>query len=174
METALITLICVAIIIVGTVTTMMTSVQSATTLSESLKEMEEQAADIRRTEIDAIDNIVDVGDDDIDVTVVNDGHTDLVQFPKWDVIAQYESSGTDYTTYLEYTTDVDPGDNHWTVVGIYLPDDTPEVMDPNILNPGEKVVLRIDLNPLMDDKTYSMVTVSTPNGVTSQALLYRK
>jgi len=174
METALITLICVAIIIVGTVTTMMTSVQSATSLSESLKEMGEQSADIRRTEIDAIDNIVDVGDDDIDVTVVNDGQTNLAQFPKWDVIARYENSGTDYSTYLEYTTDVDPGDNQWTVEGIYLPDDTPEVMDMNILNPGEKVVLRIDLYPLMDEKTYSMVTVSTPNGVTSQSLLYRK
>ena len=172
METALITLICVAIIIVGTVTTMMTSVQSATTLSESLKEMEEQAADIRRTEIDAIDN-ADVGDDDIDVTVVNDGQTNLAQFPKWDVIAQYESSGTDYSTYLEYTADVDPGDNQWTVVGIYLPDDSPEVMDPNILNPGEKVVLRIDLNPLMDSTTYGRMTISTPNGVTSQSLLYR-
>lgn len=172
METALITLICVAIIIVGTVTTMMTSVQSATTLSESLKEMEEQAADIRRTEIDAIDND-DVGDDDIYITVVNDGHTNLAQFPKWDVIAQYESSGTDYTTYLEYTTYVDPGDNQWTVDGIYLPDDNPEVMDPNILNPGEKVVLRIGLNPLMDSTTYGRMTISTPNGVTSQSLLYR-
>jgi archaellum component FlaG (FlaF/FlaG flagellin family) len=173
METALITLICVAIIIVGTVTTVMTSVQSATTLSESLKEMEEQAADIRRTEIDAIDN-VDVGDDDIYVTVVNDGQTDLVQFPKWDVIAQYESSGTDYSTYLEYTADIDPGDNQWTVEGIYLPDDTPEVMDLNILNPGEKVVLRIGLSPLMDSTKYGRMTVSTPNGVTSQSLLYRK
>jgi archaellum component FlaG (FlaF/FlaG flagellin family) len=174
METALITLICVAIIIVGTVTTVMTSIQSATSLSESLKEMEDQAADIRRTEIDAIDNIDDVGDDDIDVTVVNEGHTDLAQFPRWDVIAQYQNGGAEYSTYLEYTTDVDPGDNQWTVDGIYMPDDTPEVMDPNILNPGEKVVLRIDLNPLMDIKTYSMVTVSTPNGVTSQSLLYRK
>jgi len=173
METALITLICVAIIIVGTVTTMMTSVQSAASLSESLKEMEGQAADIRRTEIDAIDN-VDVGDDDIDITVINDGHTDLAQFPKWDVIARYENSGSDYSTFLEYTTDVDPGDNQWTVVGIYMPDDTPEVMDPNILNPGEKVVLRIGLNPLMDSTTYGRMTISTPNGVTSQALLYRK
>jgi len=173
METALITLICVAIIIVGTVTTMMTSVQSAASLSESLKEMEGQAADIRRTEIDAIDN-VDVGDDDIDITVINDGHTDLAQFPKWDVIARYENSGSDYSTFLEYTTDVDPGDNQWTVVGIYMPDDTPEVMDPNILNPGEKVVLRIGLNPLMDSTTYGRMTISTPNGVTSQSLLYRK
>jgi len=173
METALITLICVAIIIVGTVTTMMTSVQSAASLSESLKEMEGQAADIRRTEIDAIDN-VDVGDHDIDITVINDGHTDLAQFPKWDVIARYENSGSDYSTFLEYTTDVDPGDNQWTVVGIYMPDDTPEVMDPNILNPGEKVVLRIGLNPLMDSTTYGRMTISTPNGVTSQSLLYRK
>lgn len=172
METALVTLICVAIIIVGTVTTMMTSVQSATTLSESLNEMEKQAADIRRTEIDAIDN-ADVGNDDIYITVVNDGQTNLAQFPKWDVIAQYESSGTDYTTYLEYTTYVDPGDNQWTVDGIYLPDNNPEVMDPNILNPGEKVVLRIGLNPLMDSTTYGRMTISTPNGVTSQSLLYR-
>ena len=173
METALISLICVAIIIMGTVTTVMSSFQAASTVTESLKEMEMQAEDVRRTEIDVLDNN-DVGDGDIYITVENEGQTNLAQFSKWDVIAMYQDGGTDYSTYLEYTTDNPPGNNRWTVEGIYLPNDDPEAWDPDILNPGEKVKLLIDLNPLMAKKTYGRITASTPNGVTSQAVIYRK
>ena len=170
METALISLVCFAIIIVGTLTTVMTSFHAASTVSGSLKEMEEQAADIRRTEINAVDN-ADTGGEDFYITVVNEGQTNLAQFTKWDVIAQYERDGTVYLTYLEYTTDADPGSNRWSVDGIYALDNDPEVLDPGILNPGETMELRIDLDPGLSIGDNGRITVSTPNGVTSQALI---
>jgi len=173
METALISLVCVAIILMGTVTTIMTSFQAASTVTESLKEMEEQAADIRRTEINAVDND-NTGGGDFYITVENEGQTNLSRFAKWDVIAQYERGGTDYLTYLEYTTDADPGNNQWSVDGIYVLNKDPEVLDPGILNPGETMELLIELDPGLSIGDNGRITVSTPNGVTSQALIRRQ
>ena len=173
METALISLVCVAIIIVGSLTAITGSFHAASTMAESLKEMEEQAGNIRRTEIEALDNTDSTGGD-FYITVENDGETGLSQFSQWDVIVQYRGSdGNDYLTYLEYTTNDPPGNNRWTVDGIYLPNDDPEAWDPDILNPGEKMVLQIDLNPRIDRGSTARITISTPNGVTSQCLAHR-
>ena len=173
METPLISLVCIAILVVGTVTMAVSSFQAASTVTEALKEMENQAADIRLTEIDAVDNM-DVGDADILLTVENDGQTNLAQFPKWDLIAYYDNGGADYLTYLEYTASSSPGSNQWTVQGIYLPNNNPEAWDPDILNPGEKMVLLIGLNPQLSSESSGRITVSTPNGVTSQSIITRQ
>jgi len=53
METALVSLICIAALIVGVVTLTFNAFQSATTVADSLREMEQQASEIRLTEIDA-------------------------------------------------------------------------------------------------------------------------
>jgi len=51
METALVSLICVAMLIVGTVTVTFNAFQSVTTVADSLREMEQQTAETRLTEI---------------------------------------------------------------------------------------------------------------------------
>jgi hypothetical protein len=174
METALISLVCVAIIIVGTVTTMLNSFNAASTVAESLKEMEEEAGNIRRTEIDARDNN-NTGGGDFYITVDNDGQTNLSQFSKWDVIVQYRGSDDNYyLKYLEYTASDPPGNDRWTVDGIYLPGGGSEVWDIDILNPGENMQLQIDLNPRIDRYSTARITISTPNGVTSQCLATRQ
>jgi len=174
METALISLVCVAILVVGISTMVMSSFNAASTVADSLKGMEEQASEIRRTEIGAADN-PGIGAGDFYITVENDGETNLSQFSRWDVIVRYLGDDVvDYIKYLEYTTDNPPGDDRWTVDGIYLPNGEPEVWDPNILNPGEKMELLIDLNPIIDKGTTGRITISTPNGVVSQCLAERK
>jgi hypothetical protein len=111
--------------------------------------------------------------DNINLAVTNEGQTDLAEFAMWDIIAEYEHSGTSYLTYLEYTTDSLPGDNQWMVEGIYLSNGNAEVYDPGILNPGEKMKLSIDLNPGIEPGTTARITVSAPNGVASQCLVTR-
>ena len=107
------------------------------------------------------------------LAVTNEGQTDLAEFARWDVIVEYQNSGTDYATYLEYTTDTPPGDNQWMVAGIYLPNGNAEVYDPGILNPEEKMKLVIVLNPGTECGTTARITISTPNGVTAQCLVTR-
>jgi hypothetical protein len=166
METAIITVVCVGIILIATLTMMMHSFNAATTLSESMKEMEEQAANIRRTEI-ASSPCGNYTGGDICLMVNNEGQTKLAQFPKWDVIAQYQ----DISKYIGYTTDNPPGNDRWTVDGIYLPDNSPEVLDHDILNPGEKMKVIVDLDPEIVDA--GRITISTPNGVTSECIIIR-
>jgi len=109
--------------------------------------------------------------DSIRLMVTNQGQTALARYSRWDVIAQYRSGSTSYLTYLEYTTDNPPADNQWTVEGIYLPDETPEVYNLDILDPGEKMKLTIDLKPDIAAGTTGRITISTPNGVTAQCLV---
>jgi hypothetical protein len=166
METAIISVVCVAIILIASLTTTMYSFNAATTVSEALREMDEQASSIRRTEI-TVASCGNYTGGDICLMVDNDGQTKLAQFPRWDVIAQYQ----DVSKYISYTTDNPPGNDRWTVEGIYLPDDSPEVLDHDILNPGEKMKVIVDLDPEIVD--VARLTLSTPNGVTSECLIIK-
>jgi len=61
--------------------------------------MEDKASDMRRTSIDAS---VASYSDPIVITVDNDGQTNLSDFAKWDIIAEYEQSGVTNMNYLTY------------------------------------------------------------------------
>lgn len=169
METAIICLTSIALVIIGTVTIIANCFYSAITVSDSWKEMEQQAGNIRRTEIIAVPP-ENYGGGDIHLVVRNEGQTKLDDFPHWDVIAQYQDGGIYYITY---TLDYPPGSNEWTVEEIYMSDNSSEVFDPNILNPEEKMKTVINLDPEIGEGKTGRVTVSTPNGVTSQCLVTR-
>lgn len=171
METALVSLICVAVLLIGTVTTVFTAFKAATEVSDSLKTMEEQAADIRRTDIDAS---ISAYSSPIVVSVTNNGQTDLSQFTSWDIIAEYTQSGTSYVTYLTYVAGGGtPGNNQWTLEGIYQPDGSNEVYDPGILNPQEQARIKITLSPTLARHITVRFTISTENGVTAQCQVTR-
>jgi hypothetical protein len=148
---------------------MMHFFQSSSMISDSWKQMEQQAGSIRRTEIAAVPPETYQGGN-INLTVRNDGQTNLADFPYWDVIAQRQGMAA---YYIDYTENASPGNNKWTVQGIYLSDNTTEVFDPNILNPGEKMIVVVNLNPEIVQETTGRVAISTPNGVTSQCLVTR-
>ena len=89
------------------------------------------------------------------------------QFDRWDVTVQYR--GTDdgyYIKRLAYTAGA-PGDDQWTVTGIFLNAATadPEVFEPSILNPEEEAVLQLKLNPGVKAGSTNLVTIVAPNGV---------
>ena len=166
MESALISLVSVALVM------MMSAFSSASMVADSWKQMEQQAENIRRTEITAVPP-ENYGGGIINLMVRNDGQTNLDDFRHWDIIAQYQA-GNIY--YVAYTDNASPGSNEWTVEGIYLSDNTSisEVFDHNILNPGETVKLYINLDPEIGAGENGRITASTPNGVTSQSLVQHK
>jgi hypothetical protein len=170
METALVSLVCVAILLIGTVTTVFTSLKAATAVSDSLKSMEEEASSIRRTDIVA--SVASYGTPVV-MWIANNGQTDLSDFNSWDIIAEYEQSGTHNVTYLTRASGGTPGDNEWALEGIYLPSSSAEVYDLNILNPGEQAKILIALSPALNTGTTVRLTISAENGVTSQCQLTR-
>ena len=171
METALISIVSVALVIIATVTMMMSAFHSVSTVTDSWKLMEQQAENIRRTEIMAVPPEGYSGGN-INLMPRNEGQTDLDNFPGWDVIAEQQAGST---YYIAYTDNATPGSNEWTVEGIYLSDNTTmtEVFDPNILNPGETMKAVINLDPEIGIGETGRITASTPNGITSQCLVTR-
>lgn len=170
METALVSIVSLALIIIGSVTIAMNSLHSSGAIADSLKYMEQLASAIRRTEIVALPPD-DYSGGSVNMTVRNEGQTNLDSYSKWDVIAQYQDNSTHY---IEYTEDNPIGNNQWKVSGIYLSDNSTEVFDYNILNPGEKMVIVIKLDPEIGEGETGRIAISTPNGVTSQCLVTRE
>ena len=44
-----------------------------------------------------------------------------------------------------------------------------EVYEPNVFNPGEEMVLRLNVSPAIPGDTDNLVTIATANGVTLAA-----
>jgi hypothetical protein len=163
METALVSIICIALIVFGGMTMsqgFMTSVDASTT---GLGEMGQRDETIMRTELASVDTSM-AGNDTLEITIENSGHTKLADFDKWDVIVQYyDGTGVYNTTWLPYVTGT-PGDNEWTVSWIHL-DGGAEIFEPNVFNPGEQLKITAQINPAAGAGTTNMAVIATPNGI---------
>ena len=129
METVLVSLVSLALIIVSFVSMEINTLQSTNKIASSLKQMEAQSSELVRTNIVAVPPASYSGGS-LDLTVRNDGQTNLADFPQWDVIVQYQNGDFSYLAYAP-TCPVDPG--QWTVQGIYAGNGSPENFDPGIL-----------------------------------------
>jgi len=129
------------------------------------RETEARVMDRARTDIGISDTETQGGGGLLDVVVVNDGKTRLTDYDRWDVIVNYTTSGSDVVVdRAEYGG---PSDISWWVEGIYIDADasTAEVLEPNILNPGEEMVIQVWLSPTVGLTTTNSVSVVTPNGI---------
>lgn len=177
METAIVSIICIALVVFGGMTMsqgFMTSVDASTT---GLEEIGQRDETIMKTELSSISTSVSSlsGDwdweDNLEVTLENSGQTKMADFAKWDVIVQYyDVYGTYHVEWLPYT-EATLGDNEWQVLWIRI-DGDPEVFEPNVLNPEEQIRIRVKLNPAIGDPTTNMVVVATPNGIPASAHFY--
>jgi hypothetical protein len=163
METAVVSLICIALVVFGGMTMsqgFLTSVDASTT---GLEEIGQRDETIMRTELSSVGTSQPTANT-LEITLENSGQTRLADFNKWDVIVQYyDGAGTYYTKWLPYTEGT-LGDNEWEVVWIQL-NGAAEVYEPNVLNPEEQIKIRAQLNPSVGAGTTNMVVVATPNGI---------
>jgi len=143
--------------------------QSANSLADAWKDMEAQSMSIRRTEI-CVAVTGNYTGGLIDLAVLNEGKIDLYDYPRWDVIMQYQSGNA---FYLSYTETYPPGPGEWAVNGIFMADGSPEVFDPNILNHGEVMAVAINPGTEIGTGETARIVMSTPNGVASQCFVTR-
>lgn len=164
METAIVSLICIALVVVGGMTMSQGFLTSADTTSVALEELGTRDEEIMRTELSPQTANTTGGGTTLAVRLENTGQTKLADFSKWDVIVQYYDADTNYyTVWLPYNSGT-PGDNEWTVEGIYL-NEAAEAFEPDILNPGETLELEAKLDPPVGAGTTNLVVTSTPNGI---------
>lgn len=170
MENAIVSLICITLILVGTVTMTMSSFSSVDMISGSWKQMEDQAQEMRQTEIACVSLLVpgEYGGSRVAITIRNEGGASLSDFNRWDVIVQYEVGNVEWLPF--YPHDTSPG---WTVDGIFF-SGSPEVFEPDILNPGEEMLLILNLDPSVGEGTTNRVMISTPSGVAAEIIFQRE
>ena len=166
MSTAIAFLIMMATVLSGIGLVAQGSFTATADLSDAWKEMETRSGDIARTKMQILG--ATHSPPLVDITLKNSGQEPALDFTSWDIVIEYyETDGTYYQAWLPHTTDLSPGDNQWTVTGVYKDAGTldPEVFQPGILNPGEEMIIRIKLSPAATDTPGNQVTVATSNGV---------
>ena len=170
MDTAIVSLLCIALIVFGGMTMsqgFLTSVDSTTGGLESLARQEEQ---VMRTGLSS-ENATMESSSQLSITLRNTGQEKLYNFDRWDVIVHYhDGSGGYHIKWLPYNSGA-PSSNEWAISGIYM-DGQPEVFEPGILNPGEDMVIEAVLDPSVGDETTNRVVVSTDKGKSVSLAFY--
>lgn len=163
METAIVSLICIALLVFGGMTMSQGFITSVDASAVGLEETGQRDESIMRTELTPVSTSIPASNT-LEEILENSGQTKLADFDKWDVIVQYyDSTGTYYTKWLPYTEGT-LGNNEWEVVWIRL-NEAAEVFEPNVLNPEEQIKIRAQLNPSVGAGTTNMVVVATPSGI---------
>ncbi|MCH8206377.1 MAG: hypothetical protein IH956_05175 [Chloroflexi bacterium] len=171
MAHVIVALFAIAMMITGAVTLTDASLSSASDISLAWPRMVERSGDRARTRVQLLSADIGGSGADVDISLRNSGQTALAGFSDWDTIIQYYESAnnTDMRVqWLSYTTSASPSSGEWTVVGIYQDAGTqdPEVYEPNVFNPGEEMILRLNISPAIPATTDSMVKIGAHNGVT--------
>ena len=167
METAVISIICIALIVVGGMTMSQGFLSSVDTTTTGLEDVSVRDEGIMRTNLSTLSASY-LPSNKLEVILKNNGQTKLADFEKWDVIVHYYDNGsTYYVKWLPFTENTTLGDDQWRKRGIYLNAEnmTAEVFEPGILNPGEEMVIEAKVNPVVGLATSNMVVTSTPTGV---------
>lgn len=125
---------------------------------------------IVRTELTLISVDPNASSTDIDVSVRNSGQTSLGRFEDWDVVIRYYSTSGDIglnLQWMSYVATSTPATLEWTVEGIYSDATTKvaETYEPNLLNPGEEMIIRANVTPAIPGGTNNSINIGTSNGV---------
>ena len=164
METAVISLMCIALVVFGGMTMSRGFLTSADYTAHGVEEISVRDGEIMRTGLDESGATGLSWANTQRAIVENTGQTKLAGFSKWDVIVQYyDGGGTYYVKWLPYTEGA-LGDNEWQRTAIYL-NGQPEVFEPGILNPGEEMLIDAKLSPSPQQGTNANVIIASPNGV---------
>jgi archaellum component FlaF (FlaF/FlaG flagellin family) len=160
MENIFVTIICIALIILGGVSYASSTLQSVDKLTVSWKMSEASALETKQTDVQAISSETTDSGSNIQISLQNNGNQSLADFDKWDVIVRCQEGEN---LWIPYTTST-PG---WSVSGIYYNGES-EVYEPNIFNPMETMDINIRLSSGVSQNTTNLATVSTYNGICSQ------
>lgn len=167
METAIVSIICIALVVFGGMTMSNGFITTLDTGTAGIEEVGERNNEIMRTELTPVSTNITLipGADPLEIVLENSGQTKIANFEKWDIFVHYFDDGGDYLVqWLPYVNGAkDPYE--WDVGWIKL-NGQPEIFDPDVLNPGEQIMIKTLLEPSVGVNTTNMIVISTPSGVT--------
>lgn len=113
MENFVITLVCIALLLVGAVSFSMSALSSINAVSSAMQTSDSLSRDILSTSIKCKSSATASGGASVAIDVDNDGNKALANYAAWDVIIRYQDGSTLWVPYSEGT----PG---WTVSGFFF------------------------------------------------------
>jgi len=141
MDSILPALVAVTILVLASLLIGRSGFTSFQVLGDAWQDAEERS--IERVRSDIVITSANRSGSTVNFTVRNDGDTPVVDFSRMDVVIQYSSGTSNFIKYLDFTTQSTPQpDDTWRVLSI-----SSDVIDPGILNTGESMNIRIQLNP---------------------------
>jgi len=158
MENAISGLIIIGVLMLAMLGISQSAITTQAGVAEAARGLQARLAEQARTNLSAPSVALSGPGDTLYITLKNTGSVKLADFAHWDVIVQYTdtlfSSHIDWVPYGQWTRQ------------IYASAPTTlEQWEPDILNPGEEVVIIVPLMFTVGSPTVNVVTVSTPNGV---------
>lgn len=174
MESALVTLILVTVVLFGVLTIADSYFAAQDALMMARQELEARNLERAGTVLALVGTETKNDGAVVEITFRNEGSTKLADFEQWDVVVQYYSATGIYrTNWLPYREVALVSDNQWTVAGLYVTAAaaTPEVYEPGIFNPGEEIVIQVQLLPEVGPGTTNLATIALVNGI-SQSVIF--
>lgn len=172
METAITAVIVTMVFLFAVFTSAENYFSAQDAVVRSWQEMEQRMEDHARTDLSAVGAVTD--GNVVTLTLRNDGGTKLADYDQWDVLLDYTGLSSDYVEWHEYVTGA-LGPGQWKVHDWYLDAsaETAEVFDPQILNPGEEMVIEISVSYTISTTSVNLATVATPNGIVATMVFTR-
>jgi hypothetical protein len=105
----------------------------------------------------------------IDVVITNDGHRTISSFSEWDVTVRYDQTGGADEISLLAPYSSTESNNTWRDLSFWLDyeNTVTELIEPSTLNQHEEMVMRIHVEPRVENSTTGEITVTIPTGQTS-------
>ncbi len=167
METAITALILIGLLVLAVLGLAEQSMTAQAALLEASRLAQERMDDRVRTDLTAVSATTSALGDYVYVTLKNTGTTKLAAFDQWDVILQYSDGAQTRSAWVPRGAAV----NQWTQQ-IYQTT-TPlsgEVFEPDILNPGEEIVIRVNVLPWVAAGSTNVAAVAAPNGIAATSV----
>ena len=142
-------------------------------ISETWTHVEERSlGDIQTRLKGPIGLTVKAASSTVELILTNIGDDPLEQFSKWDAIIETWHRDCPKITYLTYSTTTPPAAGRWAIKDVYLnaSSSTPEVADPDVLNPGEQAVVEVNPDHPLVVNSYNQLMLATPNAVVTRTI----
>lgn len=176
MESLITVILVVTLILFAGLNIFQETLDAQNDLATTWQEMEDLSGERARTQLTPISSTIKNGGSTVEVILKNEGSTKLTDFDRWDVFLQYYTdNSTSYEIDWYPYVSAMPGSNQWTNAGIYVDAATAlaEAFEPGILNPGEEMVIQVQVVPSIGMTTTNMLTVSTEYGIQASTIITR-
>lgn len=176
MESLITVILVVTLILFAGLNIFQETLDAQNDLATTWQEMEDLSGERARTQLTPISSTIKNGGATVEVILKNEGSTKLTDFDRWDVFLQYYTdNSTSYEIDWYPYVSAMPGSNQWTNAGIYVDAATAldEAFEPGILNPGEEMVIQVQVVPSIGMTTTNMLTVSTEYGIQASTIITR-